>query len=91
MYASGTAYIGGASSTGGLYPALNKNNTYDIGGFQYAWRDIFASGGETMMTWGEFRRWVEERDVKDDDTIRYIDWFIEPVAVEKDAGRVGIW
>ena len=44
LYASGTAYIGGASSTGGLYPALNKNNTYDIGGFQYAWRDIFASG-----------------------------------------------
>ena len=44
-----------------------------------------------MMTWGEFKRWVEERDVKDDDTIRYIDWFIEPVAVEKDAGRVGIW
>ena len=32
IFASGTAYIGGASSTGGFYPAVNKNNTYDIGG-----------------------------------------------------------
>ncbi|MFA4954987.1 MAG: hypothetical protein WC641_06780, partial [Patescibacteria group bacterium] len=46
IYASGTAFIAGVSSTGGLYP--KTNNSYDLGGSDLAWRDIFANGTASL-------------------------------------------
>jgi hypothetical protein len=33
------------------------------------------------MTWGEFKQWIEAREVKDTDKIVYMDFHYEPKAV----------
>lgn len=30
------------------------------------------------MTWGEFKRWMEDGGVKDEDEIWYMDWHRDP-------------
>ena len=48
LFVSGTSYIDGVSTTGGLYPTANNNNTLDLGGNGAAWRDVFVSSSLTI-------------------------------------------
>lgn len=34
--------------------------------------------GQKTMTWGEFKKWVEDRGVKDEHEINFMDWSHEP-------------
>jgi len=43
------------------------------------------------MTWVEFKKWMEEQGVQDNDYLEYIDTeFYEPI-IERTKGKDGLW
>lgn len=53
---------------------------------------IFQATQEESMTWGEFKKWVEENKVKDEDEIQFIDFSYDPdtVAFSSEHGFKGV-